>query len=164
MKTRPARVGSGRQSEQRQTGARRLLVAVDFSDGSKAALRYAAQLAEPFNAAVTVLSVVELNDGWLKIGANKFPVLDDQLRESTQLRLADFARKNGGATSWQCVARLGKPAEEIVRGAEDLGVDAVVIATRGLTGLNHTVMGSTAERVVRSAPCPVWVVPAKGVR
>jgi len=79
----------------------KILVAVDFSDGSRAALRYAAQLASPFNAAVTVLNVVEVNNGWLKIGANEFPVLDEQLRESTRLRLADFTRENGGARSWR---------------------------------------------------------------
>jgi len=139
----------------------KILVAVDFSDGSRAALRYAAQLMEPFDAAVTVLNVVEVNDGWLKIGANEFPVLDEQLRQSTRLRLADFARENGGASSWQFVARLGNPVEEIVRAADELGVDVVVIATRGLTGLKQAVIGSTAEAVVRRAPCAVWIVPGR---
>ena len=139
----------------------KLLVAVDFSDGSRAALRYAAQLASPFNAAVTVLNVVEVNNGWLKIGANEFPVLDEQLRESTRLRLADFTRENGGARSWQCLTRLGKPVEEIVRIAAELEVDVVLIATRGLTGLKHAAIGSTAEAVVRRAPCAVWIVPTR---
>lgn len=139
----------------------KIMVAVDFSDGSRAALRYAAQLASPFNAAVTVLNVVEVNNGWLKIGANEFPVLDEQLRESTRLRLAHFARENGGTNSWQCVTRLGKPAEEIVCAAEELKIDAVVIATRGLTGLKHALIGSTAEAVTRRAPCAVWVIPGK---
>jgi universal stress protein A len=139
----------------------KILVAADFSDGSRAALRYAARLADPFNAAVTVLNVVEVNAGWLKIGANDFRVLDEQLRESTRLRLADFARENGGARSWQCVARLGKPVDEIIRAAEELGVEVVVIATRGLTGLKHAVIGSTAEAVVRRAPCAVWIIPGK---
>lgn len=156
VKTMPART-----REKPNPPKHRILVAVDFSDGSRAALRYAAQLAEPFNAAVTVLNVVEVNDGWLKIGANNFPVLDEQLRESTRLRLADFARENGGGSSWQCVARLGKPVEEIIRTAEKPGVDAVVIATRGLTGLKQAVIGSTAEAVVRRAPCAVWVVPGR---
>jgi nucleotide-binding universal stress UspA family protein len=140
----------------------KILVAVDFSDGSRAALRYAAQLTEPFNAAVTVLNVIEVNDGWLKIGSNEFPVLDEQLRESTRLRLADFAGENGGARSWQFVTRLGKPVEEIIRTADELGVDVVVIATRGLTGLQRAMIGSTAEAVVRGAPCAVWMVPGRG--
>ena len=139
-----------------------ILVAVDFSGGSRAALRYAAQLTEPFDAAVTVLNVVEVNDGWLKIGTNEFPVLDEQLRESTRLRLADFARENGGASSWRFVTCLGNSVEEIVRAAVELEVDVVVIATRGLTGLKHAVIGSTAEAVVRRAPCAVWIVPGRG--
>jgi nucleotide-binding universal stress UspA family protein len=140
---------------------RKILVAVDFSDGSRAALRYAARLAKSFNAAITLLNVVEVNDGWLKIGANDFPVLDEQLRESTRLRLAGFAREHGGASSWRCLTRLGKPAEEIVRAAEELDVDVIVIATRGFTGLKHAMIGSTAEAVVRRAPCAVWIVPGR---
>ena len=140
---------------------RKILVAVDFSDGSRAAMRYAAQLAERFNAAVTVLNVVELNDGWLKIGANEFRVLDEQLRESTRLRLVDFASENDVASSWECLTRLGRPAEEIVRAAAELEVDAIVIATRGFTGLRHALIGSTAEAVVRRAPCAVWIVPGR---
>lgn len=139
----------------------KILVAVDFSDGSRAALRYAARLAKPFKAAITLLNVVEVNDGWLKIGANDFPVLDEQLRESTRLRLVDFAREHGGASSWRCLTRLGKPAEEIVRAAEELDVDVIVIATRGFAGLKHAMIGSTAETVVRRAPCAVWIVPGR---
>jgi nucleotide-binding universal stress UspA family protein len=161
MKPRVKAMPARRKRETSNAPRNKILVAVDFSDGSRAALRYAAQLIEPFNASLTVLNVVEVNDGWLKIGANEFPVLDEQLRESTRLRLADFARENGGARSWQCVARLGKPVEEIVRAADELEVDVVVIATRGLTGLKHAVIGSTAEAVVRRAPCAVWIVPGR---
>ncbi len=161
MKTRVKATPAGRKRQTWDAPTPRILVAVDFSDGSRAALRYAAQLAGPFNAAVAVLNVVEVNDGWLKIGANEFPVLDEQLRESTRHRLVDFARENGGASSWQCMTSLGRSVEEIVRAAEEREVDVIVIATRGFTGLKHAVIGSTAEAVVRRAPCAVWIVPGR---
>jgi nucleotide-binding universal stress UspA family protein len=161
MKPRVKATPAGTERETPKAPKNKVLVAVDFSDGSRAALHYAAQLTEAFNAAVTVLNVVEVNDGWLKIGADEFPVMDEQLRESTRLRLADFTRENGGARSWQCLTRLGKPVEEIIRTADELGVDVVVIATRGLAGLKHALIGSTAEAVVRRAPCAVWIVPGR---
>ena len=161
MKPRVKAMPAGRKRETPNTRTRKILVAVDFSDGSRAALRYGAQLAEPFHAAVTVINVVEVNDGWLRIGVDAFPILDEQLCESTRRRLVDFAQENGGASSWQCLTRLGKPAEEIVRAAEELEVDVIVVATRGLTGLKHDLIGSTAEAVVRRAPCAVWIVPGR---
>jgi nucleotide-binding universal stress UspA family protein len=54
--------------------------------------------------------------------------------------------------------RLGTPYEEIVKVAKEREVDLIVIATYGYTGLKHFLLGSTAERVVRIAPCPVLVV------
>jgi universal stress protein A len=54
--------------------------------------------------------------------------------------------------------RPGVPYEEIVNVATELAVDLVVIATHGYTALKHFLLGSTTERVVRLAPCPVLVV------
>ena len=139
-----------------------ILVAVDFSDGSKAALRYAARLASALDAAVTVVNVIEVNCGWLKYGADEFPALDEQARENRRRTLQSFARDSGGGGSWSYSARLGKPAEEIAEAARKVNADIIVIATRGLRGVKHAVIGSTAEEVVRIAPCPVWVVPVKG--
>ena len=161
MKPRVKAMSAERKRETPNARTRKILVAVDFSDGSRAALRYAAQLAGPLNAAVTVLNVVEVNNGWLKIGANAFPILDEQLCQSTGLRLVDFAHENGIASSGQFLTRLGKPVEEIVRVAEELEIDLIVIATRGFTGLKHAAIGSTAEGVVRRAPCAVWIVPGR---
>src|SRR5438046_2829865 len=56
------------------------------------------------------------------------------------------------------LVRFGKPFQEICDAARGLKVDLIVISTHGYTGLKHAVLGSTAERVVRHAPCPVFVV------
>ena len=57
--------------------------------------------------------------------------------------------------------REGMPAHEIVEAAKELDTDLIVIATHGFTGWKHFCIGSTAERVVRTAPCPVFVVREK---
>src|SRR5687768_4067112 len=91
-----------------------ILVAVDFSDGSKTALRYAAQLALAFKARVTVANVIEVNDGLLNYGGKAFRVLDEQSRENRKRTLQSFARECGATGSWRYIARLGKPVNEIV--------------------------------------------------
>jgi nucleotide-binding universal stress UspA family protein len=61
----------------------------------------------------------------------------------------------------QAEVRTGKPYNEIVLAAKKLGADLIVIATHGYSGLKRALLGSTAERVVRYAPCPVLVVREK---
>jgi nucleotide-binding universal stress UspA family protein len=62
-------------------------------------------------------------------------------------------------TSW--AVKRGKGYQEIVKAAKQLRADMIVISTHGYTGLKHTIMGSTSERVVRHAPCPVLVLRAE---
>jgi Universal stress protein family len=57
--------------------------------------------------------------------------------------------------------RIGRPFHEIVTLAEALHIDLIIVATHGHTGLKHVFLGSTAERVIRHAPCPVLVVREK---
>ncbi|MCI0748017.1 MAG: universal stress protein [Verrucomicrobia subdivision 3 bacterium] len=139
-----------------------LLVPVDFSDCSKGALRYAQTIAADFGSKVTVLNVTPLNDGLLHLGADQLKTLDEELRENQRRKLVGFVKRASRSLEpAQCVVRLGHPVEEIIREAEDIGAAAIVISTRGLSGIRHAVIGSTAERVVRHAKCPVWVVPGR---
>ena len=71
--------------------------------------------------------------------------------------LAGEQRKTTGANI-SVVVRDGKPFQEICHAAETLGADLIVLTTHGHTGLKHVWLGSTAERVVRHAKCPVLVV------
>jgi nucleotide-binding universal stress UspA family protein len=59
---------------------------------------------------------------------------------------------------------IGVPAEDIVRFAAEIQADLIVLATHGRTGLEHVLMGSVAEQVVRTAPCPVLTVRPRGYR
>ncbi len=115
-----------------------ILVAADFSDGSKTALRYAAQLALAFKAAVTVVNVIEVNDGLLEYAARGFPVLDEQSRENRRRTLQSFALECGATGSWRYLARLGKSVDEIVEAAREVNANVIVIGTRGLTGQSQS--------------------------
>ena len=81
--------------------------------------------------------------------------------EKTETELADLVRTYltdpGAATA---KVTVGKPAEEILQVARDEAVDLIVIGMHGRTGLRHVLLGSIAETVVRTAPCPVFTVKA----
>jgi nucleotide-binding universal stress UspA family protein len=142
----------------------RILVPVDFSPLSKKALLYATRLAQQFGAEISILHVVEPEvppafDGFMIAAPT---VLNGAAASRAgQLKgLVSLVRKAGVARV-NATTRYGLAAFEIVEAAKELDVDVVVIATHGYTGWKHFAIGSTAERVVRAAPCPVLVVREK---
>jgi universal stress protein A len=142
-------------------GMKRILVPVDFSDSSRKAVRYARHMGELMKADLIFINVIE-PDGSLASEAVP-PACIEELKANAEenLRaLVHAARESGikGATS---TSRSGMPAHEIVEAAKESDVDLIVIATHGYTGWKHFCIGSTAERVVRAAPCPVLVVREK---
>jgi len=138
---------------------KRILVPIDFSPLSKKALQYALRFAEEFETEVILLHVIEpevppVFDGFM-IAPPVISTIPDGARKLT--RLADSVQ-TARISSMQSTTRLGLPAHEIVEAAKELDIDLVIIATHGYTGWKHFAIGSTAERVVRAAPCPVLVV------
>lgn len=75
--------------------------------------------------------------------------------------LKAIAASERGIVRITATLRRGIASHEIVEAAKDLDIDLIVMATQGYTGWRHFCIGSTAERVVRSAPCPVLVVREK---
>lgn len=142
---------------------KRILVPVDFSPLSKKALHYATRMAAQFGAEVHIFHVVEPEvppafDGFMIAPP---PVLNGTPPCSGQLKgLVNLVRKEG-VDRVSSTVRAGLAAFEIVEAAKELDVDLIVIATHGYTGWKHFAIGSTAERVVRAAPCPVMVVREK---
>ena len=140
---------------------KRILVPLDFSPHAQRALRYAAGLARLFQSELVLLHVTEpvvypSDFGYAPLPTNEF---EETFRRDACERLEELARAQAGAgVKAEAVLRLGKPYVEITTAAKELGADLIVITTHGYTGLTHVVLGSTAERVVRHAPCPVLVV------
>ena len=140
---------------------KRILVPIDFSPLSKKALQYALRFAEEFGAEVILLHVIEPDvppvfDGFMIAP----PVIANGNRVRCANRLEKLADSMAapGANRVEPIVRTGLAACEIVEAAKESDVDLIVIATHGYTGWKHFAIGSTAERVVRAAPCPVLVV------
>jgi len=143
----------------------RILVPIDFSEHSRQALLHAKALAENYGARLQLLHVVEDLRYPSFYMAERFAYFDIRPEVATRAKqeLEEFFRKTEGA---KVAADLhvieGGAAHEIVKFTEKHATDLIVIATHGLTGLEHFLMGSVAERVVRRAPCPVMTVKTFG--
>ncbi len=138
----------------------RILVPVDFSACSAKALHYAAAFAEQFKARLIVLHVIELYPIDYVFGLATDNGETKRLLERAQAELVRLSRQCPGGRRWgmQTSVRPGKPYQEIVKAAREHRVQLVIMGTHGYTGFLRFQLGSTAERVVRCAPCPVLVV------
>ena len=136
---------------------KRILVPTDFSETSEAALRYGTELARRFTARLYLLHIVE-NPGDAAEAGDPIGLFEtmqaaahDRLGKLlTTEQLQEFRPER--------TMRLGVAADEIVRYAQEHEIDLIVMGTHGRRGVARALMGSVAERVVRTAPCPVLTV------
>ncbi len=141
----------------------RILVPTDFSGQSDAALDYARAIAGKFGSTLYLLHVIEAPFVSGALGSEAFigdtPAAQMELIQESQTRLshritpADRTRFNA---TGEIVS--GTTAHSIVEYAAERGIDLIVMGTHGRSGVAHLLMGSVAERVVRTAPCPVLTV------
>lgn len=143
-----------------------ILVPTDFSADSERARETAIELAKLYGARVVVLHAyhVDIPMTTTAFGGGGYAIpqgfFDDlrahaeaQVEQEVQLIAAEGVEANGIA--------VGEPASlAILSHAESLPADLIVMGTRGISGLKHVLLGSVAERVVRTAPCPVMTVKA----
>ena len=140
---------------------KKVLLPTDFSDSARHALRYGMSFAKEYGAELVLLHVVEnLTVGY---ASDLFPVpMAEVFQEisgyaKTELaKLGDEARGRGLAVREEVVQ--GKPSAEIIRYATEHEIDVIVLGTHGKGMLDQALFGSTTERVVRRAPCPVLTV------
>jgi universal stress protein A len=136
-----------------------ILVPIDFSECSEKALIYARGMARQFGARIVLLHVVELSYSYADMAVFDYGSIEKDLRIAAEARLRNLAKgieKDGTAAAIEI--RLGRPASAVAETAQQLGTDLIIISTHGYTGLKHVLLGSTAETIVRHAPCPVLVV------
>jgi len=144
-----------------QVAIKKILVPTDFSAASRNAVKYACRIGELMRSDLIFINVTEPN-GALALEAVS-PGCLEELRSNAEenLRGLVLAARGYGIPGATSLIRSGLPAHEIVEAAKETDVDLIVIATHGYTGWKHFCIGSTAERVVRAAPCPVLVVREK---
>ena len=136
----------------------RILVPTDFSDSARHALTYGTSFAREYRAELLLLHVVEI----VPVGyaTDLFPApMAAVFQEVSAYARAEIAKlaavvRERGVSTRELVAQ-GKPSAEIVRAARDEEVDMIVLGTHGKGMLDKALFGSTTERVVRRAPCPV---------
>ena len=131
-----------------------ILVATDFGPVSAAALTYGRALAKAFGARLHLFHVAE-NDFF------RPSVSDPHARHTAAARCLDacLTAEDRSELAAEVVLRVSdNPADEITDYARDASIELIVIGTHGRTGVSHLLVGSVAERVVRTAPCPVLTV------
>jgi nucleotide-binding universal stress UspA family protein len=136
---------------------KRILVPHDFSDSSEAAVRYAIELARKFGARLYFLNVSERLR--MEMGTD-FPVgLEEAVEAAVRERLMTIVTpQERNELKPLFIVVPGAPAAAIVRYASDEHIDLIVMGTHGRGFVAHVVLGSVAEKVVRTAPCPVLTV------
>ncbi|MEM7198997.1 MAG: universal stress protein [Planctomycetota bacterium] len=137
---------------------RKIVVPTDFSAGSQAAFAMALELAKEHGSEIVLVHVVEppVYPGVGLAGSTNFPAVYQELRQAAEAHMQRIIGEEvpDGMTC-RAVLRDGRPFHEVVELAAEEKADLIVIATHGYTGLKHFMLGSTAERVVRLAGCPV---------
>lgn len=143
----------------------RILLPTDFSECSEVAAGTARRLAETFGSRILLLHVL---DEWTAVD----PMFRGELPlEAVRTRMEQFAQESmdaflaglfSGFENFDTMLVTGMPYREILRAAREFPADLIVIGTHGRTGVEHVLFGSTAEKVVRLAPCPVLTVRQAG--
>jgi universal stress protein A len=166
--SRPAQRGVPSADAQDELTYSRILVPIDFSEYSKRSISYAARFASRYNATLLLVHVFE--SGYAVSGHEdvkpSIELLKSQAAGAEQaaqdsLAVIENQLQNRGIKT-EAHHRAGCPFYEIVKTANDLNIDLIIIGSHGRTGLSHLLLGSVAERVVEHAQCPVLVLKQKG--
>jgi nucleotide-binding universal stress UspA family protein len=138
-----------------------IVFATDFSPWAAQAEAYALCLASTWRASLTVVTVLEFQPGMNpEYEVNRLYL--DELMKSAKKELAALTERAAArGIAVQTRMATGIPSEEILGAARAEDADVIVMGTKGKTGLAHVLLGSTAERVIRSASCPVLAVRAE---
>lgn len=144
---------------------RQILVPLDFSDFSGKALTAARHIALDFGATVRALHVIEevLHPSFYVTGQTSLTTWYPEIEASSVKEMQKLADKAGGPdVPLEFHVKEGRSAVDIVSFAKRNDIQLIVMASHGLTGIEHFLLGSVTEKVVRLAPCPVLIIKSFG--
>ena len=147
----------------RRFTAHTILVPVDFSNCSREGLQYAIGFANEFGAKIILLHATYLGYIYSAEGTALYdiPSLQKAARKNAEHQMQKLVRAvKFGGVKFETAFTEASPELDICAFAKDHGVDLIITSTHGLTGFQHVLIGSIAEKVVRHAPCSVLVVPS----
>jgi nucleotide-binding universal stress UspA family protein len=142
-----------------------ILVPIDFSNHSQKALAYASEIAQSYNAQLQVIHIIEetMHPAFSVTGKSSIfdlvPGIKDDSRKRAEKMIKKFVSDK---VKTKIFVQGGRAANDIIKFAKENSTDLIVIATHGLTGLEHMLLGSVTEKVVRMAHCPVFTVKSFG--
>ncbi len=140
---------------------KKILVPVDFSENSQKILKSAAYIAGKFQASLSVIFVVQSFEDYSGFFVPHMPIsqFEDEMLQSAEKKMASFLEENlGPSTACESKVLAGDVAEEIASYAESQGIDLIVMGTHGYKGFEKVLFGSIAEKIVKTAPCPVMTI------
>jgi nucleotide-binding universal stress UspA family protein len=143
----------------------KILVPVDFSEHSQNALTNAKEIAKSYEAKIHLLHIIEetIHPAYSLTGKSSIFDIVPNIKEDCEKRLKKMIIETiGDDVKTEIHIVSGQAANEIINFAKSNSMDLIVIATHGLTGLEHLLLGSTTEKVVRMSSCPVFTVKSFG--
>ncbi|MDA8169335.1 MAG: universal stress protein [Nitrospiraceae bacterium] len=142
---------------------KKILYPTDFTDGSAAARRMAAELARKYGSTLYIVHVlydISRATGWYVPHVNLEELYKDMEKTANMHIRREMLEDLRDYGNIEYAVLHGVPAEEILRFAQEKGIDLIVMGTHGRKGLDKVLFGSTAEKVVRGSRCPVLTVRA----
>jgi nucleotide-binding universal stress UspA family protein len=151
--------GANRETCERMSLPKNILVPIDFSEGSIAALDYACELATKLDAKIHLLNVVGLQMMGAEFGVTMASSVVDTVYGANQKALAQLVSARAAKASFaKPLLETGDARLCIEETALKIGADLIIMGTHGRRGVRRLLIGSVAESVVRVAPCPVLLV------
>ena len=139
----------------------KILIAVDFSENSAYAFDYALTLAQQFGSHLSIMHVINepVDLRGFYVPHISFEQLEKEIEAGATTMMEKFCHERlGNFSAYETSIVSGIPYEEILRKAKEIDASLIVLGTHGRTGIDHIIFGSTAERVVRAAACPVLTI------
>jgi nucleotide-binding universal stress UspA family protein len=144
---------------------RTILFPTDFSNGARAAMDHAVSLARDYKAKLILLYVIQdisIAEWYIPSSLSVTDLIEDMQKSAWKEMDKWAAEVSLKVEEVEKLVIRGVPFVEIIRAAKEKDADLIVIGTHGRTGIDHMLFGSTAEKVVRKAPCPVLTVRIAG--
>ena len=142
-----------------------IIFPTDFSQGARAAMDYAVSLAKDYDAKLILLYVIQdisIAEWYIPSSISATDFIEDMQKSASREMEKWGAEVAAKVTNVEKMVVRGIPFVEIIKTARDRDADMIVIGTHGRTGIDHMLFGSTAEKVVRKAHCPVLTVRIAG--